>query len=63
MKDEESKCKDPESDEMEDKKLIDMLMTLPKRNAKPIISSAINVTSYVDLSTPKGTHKKRTGKG
>ena len=63
MKDEESKCKDPESDEMEDKKLIDMLMTLPKRNSKPIISSAINVTSYVDLSTPNGTHKKRTGKG
>ena len=63
MKDEESKCKDPESDEMEDKKLIDMLMTLPKRNSKPIVSSAINVTSYVDLSTPNGTHKKRTGKG
>ena len=63
MKDEEAKCKDAESDEMEDKKLIDMLKTLLKRNSKPIISSAINVTSYVDLSTPKGIHKKRTGKG
>ena len=63
MKDEEAKCKDAESDEMEDKKLIDMLKTLPKRNSKPIISSAINVTSYVDLSTPKVIHKKRTGKG
>ena len=63
MKDEEAKCKDAESDEMEDKKLIDMLKTLPKRNSKPIISSAINFTSYVDLSTPKVIHKKRTGKG
>ena len=62
MKSQQAKSKDPEP-EVDDDNLITMLKTLPKRNNNPLSLNMMDVTSFVDLSTPKGAYRKKNEKG
>ena len=62
MKNQQTIDKDPES-EVDDQSLITMLKTLPKRTNNPLSINTMDVTSFVDLSTPRGACRKKKAKG
>ena len=62
MKEKESDKDDNISDTEQDEKLINMLKVLPKRESARTSMNSFDVTSFVDLSTPKGGCRKKSGK-
>ena len=61
MKARESGNEDHESDVEKDENLINMLKTLPKREGARVPMSSFDVTNFVDLSSPIGGCRKKTG--
>ena len=61
MKENESGNNDNNSDTEKDEKLINMLKVLPKRESARTSMNSFDVTSFVDLSTPKGGCRKKSG--
>ena len=50
-----------ELDNEQDEKLIKMLKTLPKREGPRTSLNSFDVTSFVDLSTPIGGCRRKSG--
>ena len=61
MKEKESGNEDHDSDVEKDEKLINMLKTLPKRDGARVSMNSFDVTSFVDLSSPRGGCRKKSG--
>ena len=61
MKEKESDKDDNISDTEQDEKLINMLKVLPKRESARTSMNSFDVTSFVDLSAPKGGCRKKSG--